>query len=220
MPIRVPSGFNLLDICLDGGFPRAAITLIYGERGVGKTTLALQACIKCIELGGKAIFVDSSRGLTHRKIERLSGGKRTYLENILILRPTSFKSQNRILLNLDNLITENIWLVVVDEMTEYYTMELSLDVRKNVMLNRMLGRQVAGLLGLAKKRNFAVIITSDVRMKPNEGELPIAPQVLLHWSEIIIRLGKRKNALRSFEVSFKNRHRKKIVGTLTDRGFE
>lgn len=54
---RLPSGIPGLDIVLQGGFPRAGISIIQGVPGAGKTILGNQLCYHHVAQGGKAIYV-------------------------------------------------------------------------------------------------------------------------------------------------------------------
>ena len=54
---RLPSGIPGLDTVLQGGFPRAGISIIQGMPGAGKTILGNQLCYSHVANGGKAIYV-------------------------------------------------------------------------------------------------------------------------------------------------------------------
>lgn len=54
---RLPSGIPGLDTILQGGFPRAGISIIQGLPGAGKTILGNQLCYHHVAHGGKAIYV-------------------------------------------------------------------------------------------------------------------------------------------------------------------
>lgn len=48
MESKVPTGFQDLDKLLVGGFPKRQLSLLYGESGVGKTSLALNIAIEAV----------------------------------------------------------------------------------------------------------------------------------------------------------------------------
>lgn len=54
---RLSSGLPGLDQILDGGFPRAGITIVQGTPGAGKTIFGNQLCHHHVANGGKAIYV-------------------------------------------------------------------------------------------------------------------------------------------------------------------
>lgn len=54
---RLASGIPGLDAILDGGFPRAGITIVQGTPGAGKTIFGNQLCHHHVAQGGKAIYV-------------------------------------------------------------------------------------------------------------------------------------------------------------------
>lgn len=54
---RVPSGIDALDRAVEGGLPAHRITLVTGNAGGGKTTLALQFLAEGARLGEPGIFI-------------------------------------------------------------------------------------------------------------------------------------------------------------------
>lgn len=54
---NVPTGIHGLDHALCGGFPRPSSVLIYGPKGIGKTTLALQIQIAALDRGESGLYI-------------------------------------------------------------------------------------------------------------------------------------------------------------------
>ncbi len=54
---RMPSGIDALDGAIEGGLPRYRLTLITGDVGAGKTTLAMQFLAEGARLGQPGIFI-------------------------------------------------------------------------------------------------------------------------------------------------------------------
>ncbi len=60
----VPSGLGELDRVLGGGFVAGSTTLLYGEPGVGKSTLALVALREMVRHGARGLLVSSEESAT------------------------------------------------------------------------------------------------------------------------------------------------------------
>jgi recombination protein RecA len=63
MPAPLATGFAALDQALGGGFPRGAITELFGTSASGKTTLALQIAAQIQDGGGGVAWIDAERAL-------------------------------------------------------------------------------------------------------------------------------------------------------------
>src|ERR1044071_10032402 len=65
------TGFAALDGALGGGFPRGAITELFGAAASGKTTLALQIAATVQSGGGAAAWIDAEHTFDPAYAERL-----------------------------------------------------------------------------------------------------------------------------------------------------
>ncbi|MCD6443859.1 AAA family ATPase [Candidatus Bathyarchaeota archaeon] len=173
---------------LGGGLPRGHLTLIYGEAGSGKTTLALQAAVKAMAKGFKTIYIDSDERLSSRRLLQIAGslGEET-LQRMLILRPNSFSEQTYIVESLERYISRGVALIVLDSITRLYRAELS-ETRDSFGLNRELNRQMAYLSKTAKTFDLSILTISQVRAFDKRGLEPVAGRVLRFWSSIVIRM--------------------------------
>jgi len=107
------------------------------------------------------------------------------LNNLIIYEPETFEEQSRVLEKL--FYIDRIGLVVIDGISSLYRLELSDDVHRNTLLNRILGKQILTLLKLAKKKNVAVLLTNQIS-DTYTGVKPIGGTVLEYWSKTIIRM--------------------------------
>ena len=175
----------LLDI-LKGNIERKTITQIYGPPGVGKTNIAIISMVNFVRRGYKVIYVDTEGGLSVERIKQISGNDfKRVLDNLIIYEPETFEEQSKILEKL--FYIDNIGLVVIDGISSLYRLELSDDVHRNTLLNRILGKQILTLLNLAKKKDVAVLLTNQISDTYN-GVKPIGGIVLEYWSKTIIRM--------------------------------
>ncbi|NPA62388.1 MAG: DNA repair and recombination protein RadB [Methanococci archaeon] len=209
----------LKDILL-GNANRGMITQIYGPPGVGKTNICLINTINSINQGGKVIYLDTEGGMSIERIKQLAPENyKNILENMIVYNVFDFYEQNNIIQKEIPLITNNVNLIVVDNITSLYKLELSDEANKNILLNKMLGNQVKTLLKLAKTENLAVIITNQVKETVNGFEAS-GGRLLEYWSKCIIRLEK----LEKTRIAILEKHlyagEEKLEFKIVNRGIE
>jgi len=188
----VPTGCGELDKLLDGGLHPASVTLVYGEAETGKTSLAIQCAVNTTRLGCKAIFIDSDGSFTPRRLAQIASHDLSEVApNITLVQPASFQEQALAIDRLDQYLTPQVGLIVVDTITSLYRVEFDKSKEKTFKLNRELGRQLANLAQVAKTRKIATLITSQVRNVFLEGFVttePVATRVLKFWSDSVLNL--------------------------------
>src|SRR3989338_1475942 len=123
---KISSGCYDLNKWLFGGYDKDIITVFYGAPGTGKTNFCLLVAVSQAKKGNKVIFVDTEGGFSVERIKQLAKEDfEKVLENIIILKPTSFEEQKKYFdLLLKTLKKETIKLVIVDGMTMHYRLEL------------------------------------------------------------------------------------------------
>ena len=157
----LPTGTDVIDILLNGGYERDVISTVYGPAGSGKTLMCLQAAIEVAKEGSKVIYIDTEGGFSVVRLKQLSNDYKSVLENVLFLKPTNFKEQRKAFEKLKALVDNKIGLIVVDSIAMLYRLELG----KNediYEINRALGKQISYLTEIARKKNIPILITNQV----------------------------------------------------------
>ena len=91
---KISAGSYDLNKFLFGGYEKDIITTIYGPAGSGKTNFCLMISVSQAKKGNKVIFIDTEGGFSIERIRQLAGENyESILENIILLRPTSFAEQ-------------------------------------------------------------------------------------------------------------------------------
>ena len=159
---KIESGTDVIDTLLEGGYESDIVTTIYGPAGSGKTNLALLASISIAKQGKKVIYIDTEGGFSVARLNQLTLNSRKVLGNILFLKPTKFSEQKKAFEKLRSVVNKrDIGLIIVDTIAMLYRLEMGKndDVYET---NRELGKQIAYLTEIARKKNIPVIVTNQV----------------------------------------------------------
>ncbi len=216
---KISAGSYELDKFLGGGYEKDIITTIYGPGGSGKSNFSLSVCVSEAKAGKKVVFMDTEGSFSVERFFQIHGGNeedvKRDIENILLLKPTSFEEQEDSFNSLLKWVKESeISLIIVDSIVMLYRLELgdaikTEETEKIREVNRKLAAQLRSLNEIARKRNIPVLVTNQVytQFVKNETEEKIEREVnmvggdlLRYWSKCLIELqnlhGKRRAILR------------------------
>ena len=158
---KISTGAAFLDALLEGGYDSDIVTTIFGPSGAGKTNLCLLAAVKVAEAGKKVLFIDTEGGIAVERIKQMSSDHETVLQRILFFNPVTFVEQNDLFEKLKSLVSEQIGLIVVDSVSMLYRLELGKS-EEVYEVNTALGRQIAYLVEIARRKKIPVLITNQV----------------------------------------------------------
>lgn len=192
MPQRIPTGCKAIDEILGGGVRVGGVSLVYGEAGTGKTTLAMQCAVNCARQSFKTLYMDSDGSFSVRRLSQIASG---YFEKvaqlIILMKPNNFSEQTFVMDRLADYVTKSFKLVVIDTIASLYSAEVAEAPRETFELNRELNRQMACLAQVAKTQKVAVLLTSQVRSVFDKSYVsvePVATRVLKFWADVIIAM--------------------------------
>jgi len=231
---KISAGSFDLNKWLFGGYERDIITMIAGPAGSGKTNFTMIAALSQAKKNNKVIFVDTEGGFSVERVRQVIGEDyENYLENIILLKPTSFEEQKRDFTKLLNLLKKSqIGLIIVDGMTMLYRLELgdavkSGDDKKIKEVNRELAKQMRTLAEIARKKNIPVLITNqvyseflkeeDLRKGVERKVNFVGGDLLKYWSKCIIEL-KNEKARQAILVKHRSLPEKKLNFEITNKG--
>ncbi len=209
LPTKYSTGCKSIDELLGGGFESGTVTQLYGEAGSGKTNVCLQAAVECAIKGKKVIFIDSE-GFSPERFLQIASANSEDVESIarriIIYEPHSFEQQTSCINEIEDVIKENgVALVILDSATLFYRLEL--DDERSIYLRRVLANQIMHLLEIARKYDLAVIITNQVYMDIEDGNLrPSGGYALEHLSKVIVQLEKTSEG-RGKRIATLKKHR-------------
>src|SRR3989344_1672426 len=160
---KISTGAAFLDELLGGGYDYEVITTIFGPSGAGKTNLCLLAAVHIAEIGKKIIFIDTEGGIAVERIKQISSNSKieAVLDKIIFSSPVTFKEQTEIFEKLKGLVNEQIGMIIVDSISMLYRLELGRS-EEVYEVNSALGRQIAYLVEIARRKKIPVLITNQV----------------------------------------------------------
>jgi len=170
---RLTTGCDALDGILGGGFPRGAVSQVYGEPSAGKTNVCLQTAVEAVEDGGGVVYIDTE-GLSLERLRQIGGdGFEERAHDFIVKDAYDFEEQAVAVRDIENIAAETD-LVVLDSATGLYRVEPD-DGEESSL--RRLTRQIAHLTGLARKHGFGVVATNQIYTAvetPGEEYSPLA----------------------------------------------
>ena len=183
---RLPTTCEGVDKLLAGGIEQGTVSLVYGEAGTGKTSMALQLSREAIKSypDHVVLFVDTE-GLSLERMAQIVGDCDT--SKFLMIRPSSLSDLHQTLTSkLEQ--HDKISLIIVDTINAY--VRLSYMKNKGISSRQFL-EMTSILQPLAEKGDYPVLITAQVYEK--DGEIgPYFGKSLMHLSKTIIHLEKTK----------------------------
>ena len=194
--LHLPTQLLSLDRIMGGGIPKANLTLIYGEANTGKSSLALQCAVISAKHNLKTIIIDSDNNFSPNRLSQIANYNLNHISPLIfIFKPQSFNEQSLLIEHLDDYISNDVILIIVDTITSHYRLELG-QIDKIFSLNRDLNRQIAYLANIAKTHNIAVLLISQVRDVFKNGKQqvePVANRILKFWAQTILSSRMTKN---------------------------
>lgn len=158
---KILTGFSALDEFLCGGYDDDIITTIYGPSGAGKTNLCLLAAVQIAESGKKVLFIDTEGGIAVERIKQMSKHPEQVLECLLFFNPVTFAEQKNTFEEIREMINSQIGMIIVDSISMLYRLELGKS-EEVFEVNSALGKQIASLVEIARRKKIPVLITTQV----------------------------------------------------------
>ncbi len=186
---RLTTGCEALDDLLGGGFPRGAVSQVYGEPSTGKTNICMQTAVETVEDGGGVVYIDTE-GLSLERLRQIGGDSiEDRAHDFIIKEVYDFEEQAVAVRDVEDLAADTD-LIILDSATGLYRVEQEQEEDKESALRR-LTRQVTQLTSTARRYDLAVVATNQIYTAVESTTDEIAPlggRAMEHWTKIIMRL--------------------------------
>ena len=186
----IPTGSKILDKMLRGGYEKDIITTVYGPAGSGKTILSMLCAVQMARIPKKVIYIDSENNFSLERLKQIAPyDYEKVLSHFAFLRPTTFEEQKKIFQKLNTLVNKSIGLMVVDTIGMLY--RLALSGKSGIFeINRELGKQIALLNEIARKKHIPVLLTNQVYadFEKKESVKMVGGDILRYASKCLLEL--------------------------------
>ncbi|MBY9017620.1 MAG: hypothetical protein KGD66_02200 [Candidatus Lokiarchaeota archaeon] len=214
------------------GIDSEEIVSIWGEMGVGKTTLALQIALNNIQGGDSVYYFYSKPRLPFEKIESLlpttDPNSLKKLKTILI---KNFNDLYRIVLDLEiNILKykkekqDYPKLIIIDSLTDLYRLDLYKDKKeKNLILNYKLNHLLGTLAHIHNKFSVDILVVNEIsylRLEDHSHEIQSGGKVMRYWFPFSIKIARSEIMNKRRLYLYKNSQIQfERLATLSEKGF-
>lgn len=210
------------------------ITSLWGDFGVGKTTLSLQTANLHALNNKKVLYLYTKPNFPFNKIRTVfENNLKEVLENVSFIYTPNFDDIFNFMFNLEfsvlsDLKTKNgtFNLIILDSITDLYRLELNRENKgKNVILNYRLNQLLANLVNLHQKYEVGILIVNENSRRTQEGqtyEVESGGNVMQYWVTNSIKIERTDiTNNRRFILDRGNDNTLFLLNSiLTKRGFE
>jgi len=206
---------------------------IWGDYGIGKTTLALQTAINTSKLE-KILFIYSKPNFPYEKLRNiLPENPINILNNISFISVLNFADLITITANLEFLILKqiseeqnSIELLIIDSVTDLYRLEINRErKKKNVSLNYQLNQLLANLHYINEIYKIEILIVNEMSRKSyydKTMEIQSGGKVMDYWVINSIKMSRTEQL--NVRALLLTKHKEKVdfscLSNLTSHGFE
>ncbi|MCL5988576.1 MAG: DNA repair and recombination protein RadB [Candidatus Thermoplasmatota archaeon] len=195
--LKLPTGIGCIDEMLGGGFDRGVLNQVFGEGGVGKTNIAMQAAINSIQSGKKVIYIDTE-GFSSTRFLQISKNNPIASKGMFLYRVMDLPDQEVAVIKAEKLIEKDreIDLLVMDSFTALMRLERDDGARNNSQM-----KQLKILNAISTEYDIGILITNQIYFDIGGGHTtPYGGFFLDHFSKVILELQKEKDGRRTITV--------------------
>ncbi|MEM2842146.1 MAG: hypothetical protein QW201_02460 [Thermoproteota archaeon] len=171
----------------ESGIIPGGVYLLYGKPRVGKTALSLSIASNSVREKKRALIIYSRPRFPAERIAGILTLEELSLINVCT--PQSLKEQTNMISRVEFLCKQKSFTVIVDEITDLYTMSLSAGGFSTSSIREAayeINKQLGFLSDFAKSYNALCLVTCEER-EGGESTLPLQ-RILLYWPEKVFHM--------------------------------
>ena len=208
------------------------IVSIWGEMGVGKTTLALQIALNNIYVGESVFYFYSKPRLPLEKIESLLPTMDTNtLKKLKTILIKDFNDLYRTVLDLEIYFLKDKKekqdypkLIIIDSLTDLYRLDLYKDKKnKNLILNYKLNHLLGTLTHINNQFSVDILVVNEISYIQSEDhsyEIQSGGKVMRYWIPFSIKIARSEIMNKRRLYLYKNSEIQfELLATLSEKGF-
>lgn len=154
-------GHFLVDIATGGGLPLGRMVELYGVEGVGKSTLAIQACAEAQKKGAKVVYVDTEAGFDRAYAENL--GLDVSPSKLAVAEPTTAEEAFEAIHEFGRL--KEVSVIVLDSVAGAQPQQIIDDPTAKLLgvHAQVVSRELRRVVQPLRQANTALILVNQVR---------------------------------------------------------
>ena len=193
---KISTGLVSVDKLFGGGIPKRRWTMMYGQKGAGKTSLNYKIIGLIQEAGGKAVYVDAEHAFDPNYAKEMG----VDLDSLIFCSPTTLEESETIVQKFAPVVD----LIVVDSIVAVASeQESERELEKDTMAlgARKLSQFFRVVTPIVGKSNAAVILVNQTRMDLG-AYVPIdrypGGHALAHYCSFIMKM--RRSSYKDFPM--------------------
>lgn len=198
MDEKTSTGSIEFDLFLEGGFETDVVTTLYGPSGSGKSNLGILFASTVAKNNEVVIYIDTEGGFSLSRLQQIDNAYANYLENIIILKTTTFEQQKEVFNKLSKYITPATGAIIIDSIAMLYRLELGKS-DEIYEVNRELGKQIGILNDISRNKKIPVLIMNQVYSNFDERDQVkmVGGDLLKYSSKCLIEFQNYKSVKRA-----------------------
>lgn len=193
------------------------LTMLWGDVGTGKTTIALQSIQQILEKNKqKCFYLHTKQSSIKQLITRLIPQWEKFKSQVLFWQVDTFKEQLDIILQWQLQIEQlqsffnhpKVGFIIIDEIASQYLLELGTD-KKNEHINQEMTLILATLAKICREKEIPVLILNNFTKRKKEDEtlvaMPYGGKIISYWTDNEIKIERTPQTSRmKFSMTKKN----------------
>ncbi|WP_371802822.1 AAA family ATPase [Candidatus Lokiarchaeum ossiferum] len=176
------------------------LTMLWGDVGTGKTTIALQLILQILEkTDQKCFYLHTKQSPIKQLIKRIIPQWDKFKSQVLFWQVNTFKEQLDVIIKWQLQIEQlerffkhpRVGFIVIDEIASQYLLELGTD-KKNEHINQEMTLILATLTKICREKEIPILLLNNFTKRKQEDEtlvaMPYGGKIISYWTDNEIKI--------------------------------